>query len=205
MEPTELTFEYVSAKRPLVELRFEEGHGRTTANTGLSRVQAPQAQLTADRPTWSSNVPPGGGSHSLDFGGKAGEHAVDLPKESVEALEGLRSFTITAWINCVSNEEGSGGNRIVHMADTTGSQAGFDLVVTRDGRLKIGINEWPDNTQATSSPGLIPVDSNASQGNWRFIAVTYDATASGNHGSSVGRPPRRLVDKAISYGWPPWA
>ena len=32
--------------------------------------------------------------------------------------ERLRSFTITAWLNRTSDEEGPGGNRIIHTADT---------------------------------------------------------------------------------------
>ncbi len=201
MKPVELSFEYVPAGRPLVELRFDDGQGKTAVNTGVSHRQIPQAQLTSDRPAWSSNTPPGGGSHSLDFGSKPGEYAIDLAGQSAQALEGLKSFTVTAWINCVSSDEGPGGNRIVHMADTMGSRAGIDLVVTRDGRLKLGVNEWPDDTRAASSPGLVPVDSHVGQGNWRFIAVTYDATASGSHVKFyVGSPASEIrLDKAISY------
>ena len=51
------------------------------------------------------------------------------PMPPATALEGLRSFTITAWLNRTSDEEGPGGNRIVHMADTLGSRPGIDLVV----------------------------------------------------------------------------
>ena len=50
------------------------------------------------------------------------------------------------------------------MADTLGSRAGIDLVVTRNGQLKIGVNEWPDGTQAASEPGLIPDGSQRRQG-----------------------------------------
>jgi hypothetical protein len=113
----------------------------------------------------------------VDFGSRSGPFAGDLPAAAREALEGLRSFTITAWLNRTSDEEGPGGNRIVHMADTLGSRAGIDLVVTRDGRLKIGISEWPDQTPAASESGLIPVDRNAGKDNWRFTVVTYDSTA----------------------------
>ncbi|TVS20413.1 MAG: LamG domain-containing protein [Planctomycetaceae bacterium] len=147
----------------------------------LSEAVQGRVQLTAERSVWSTNTPPGGGSHSLDFGSKASPYAVDLPDAAREALEGLRSFTITAWLNRTSDEEGAGGNRIVHMADTLGSRAGIDLIVTRNGQLKIGVNQWPDGTQAASEPGLIPVDRNAGNDNWRFIAVTYDSTAAKEH------------------------
>ncbi|MHC1769742.1 MAG: DUF4038 domain-containing protein [Verrucomicrobiia bacterium] len=181
MKAAKVVFEYIPPGRPLVEIRSNEGQGRTTANAGTLRNLAERVQLTAERPVWSTNTPPGGGSHSLDFGSKAGQYAVDLPDATREALEGFKSFTITAWLNCTSDEEGPGGNRIVHMADTQGSRAGIDLVITRDGRLKIGVNEWPDGTQAASAPGLIPLDRNAGKDNWRFIAVTYDSTAATEH------------------------
>ncbi|MBE7499438.1 MAG: DUF4038 domain-containing protein [Verrucomicrobiales bacterium] len=181
MKATKVVFEQIPPGRPLVELRFNEGQGRTAANAGTLRNLAERVQLTAERPVWSTNTPPGDGSHSLGFGRKAGPYAVDLSDAAREALEGLRSFTITAWLNRTSDEEGPGGNRIIHMADTLGTRAGIDLVVTRDGRLKIGVNEWPDGTQAASEPDLIPVDRYAGKDNWRFIAVTYDSTAPKEH------------------------
>jgi len=201
MKVTKVVFEHIAPGGPLVELRFNEGQGRTAANTGTLRNLAEGVPLTAERPVWSTNTPPGGGSHSLDFGAKAGPYAVDLPDAAREALEGLRSFTITAWLNRTSDEEGAGGNRIVHMADTLGSRAGIDLVVTRNGQLKIGVNQWPDGTQAASEPGLIPVDRNAGDGNWRFIAVTYDSTAAKEHVKLyIGTTAADVrLHKAVSY------
>jgi hypothetical protein len=198
MTSAEVSFAYVSPGRPLVELHFDAAQGRTAMNTGTTHETA---RVTAQRPAWSSNTPPGGGSHSLDFGSKAGEYAVDLPREAAGAFEGLASFTIAAWVNCTSEEEGAGGNRIVHMADTLGSRAGIDLVFVRDGRLKIGVNEWPDATQAVGSPGLIPVDRGAGKDNWRFIAVTYDSTAKQDHVKLyIGSPTQDVrLDRAISY------
>lgn len=201
MEPTKWTFTYIPAGRPLVELAFDEPDGRSAANTGTARETIKHAKLTPQRPAWSTNTPVGGGSHSLDFGKKAGEHAVDLDRENGDVLEKLASFTITAWVNCVSRDEGPGGNRVVHMADTLGTKAGFDLVFVRDGRLKIGINEWPDNTKAVSSPGIIAVDEKARRDNWRFIAVSYDSTAQRDHVRFyVGSADRAAsLDKAVSY------
>jgi hypothetical protein len=126
---------------------------------------------------------------------------VDLPEETTRKLEELKSFTITAWVNRTSDEEGAGGNRIVHMADTMGTRAGIDLVVTRDGRLKLGVNEWPDATQAASAPNLIPVDPGAGKDNWRFIAVVYDSTAAKDHlRIYVGTAADDVrLHKAISY------
>lgn len=205
MTATKRVFEYVPPGRPLVEIRFNEGQARIAANAGTLRNLAQHVQLTAERPVWSTNTPPGGGSHSLDFGSKAGPYAVDLPDAAGEALEGLRSFTITAWLNRTSDEEGAGGNRIVHMADTLGSRAGIDLVITRAGQLKIGVNEWPDGTRAASEPGLIPLDPNAGKDNWRFIAITYDSTAAKEHVKLyVGTTTADVrMHTAVSYGQGP--
>ena len=71
---------------------------------------------------------------------------------------------------------GSGGNRIVTVSNHGGD--GFDLVVTGDGRLQLGVNEWPDGSPARSSAGQIPSDAVAPAANWRFFAVAYDATKS---------------------------
>ncbi len=54
----------------------------------LSEAVQGRVQLTAERPVWSTNTPPGGSSHSLDFGSKAGPYSVDLPDAAREALEG---------------------------------------------------------------------------------------------------------------------
>ena len=201
MPPTELPFEFIPADRPLLSLAFDEADGRSVKNAGTSRNTIEQAKLTADRPRWSKNTPPAGAPCSLDFGEEAGSYAVDLPEQAIDTLEGLTSFTITAWVNRTSAAEGAGGNRIVHMADTLGTKAGIDLVVTRDGQLKLGINEWPDNTKAVSSRGLLPVDANASQQNWRFIAVTYDATLPrDNVRFYIGSADEAVsLDQAISY------
>jgi hypothetical protein len=182
-------------------LTFDKTEGRIAANTGTARKTIEQASLTARRPVPSANTPPAGGSHSLDFGSEPGAYAVDLPDNAGDVLDGLASFTIAAWVNCTSDTMGAGGNRIVHMADTLGSQAGIDLVFVSDGRLKLGINEWPDRTKAVSSPGLIPVDRNASRDNWRFVAVTYDSTAEQDHVRFyIGSPDKETsLDRAIRY------
>jgi hypothetical protein len=201
MPPTELAFKFIPADRPLISLTFDEANGRSAKNAGTSRKTIEQANLTADRPRRSKNTPPAGAPGSLDFGGEAGSYAVDLPEQAIDALEGLVSFTITAWVNRTNAAAGAGGNRIVHMADTLGTKAGIDLVVTGDGQLKLGVNEWPDNTQAVSSTGLIPVDANASLKNWRFIAVAYDATIQRDHVRFyVGSVDEDAsLDKTISY------
>ena len=201
MNATRRSFEFVPAGQPRVELTFDKTEKRIAQNTGTARKTIAQAHLTARRPVPSANTPPAGGAHSLDFGNEPGAYAVDLPDDVDDVLEGLASFTIAAWVNCTSSTVGSGGNRIVHMAQTQGSQAGIDLVFVSDGRLKLGINEWPDHTKAVSSPGLVPVDRNASPDNWRFIAVTYDSTAEQDHVRFyIGSPDKEAsLDSAIRY------
>ena len=73
---------------------------------------------------------------------------------------------------------GSGGNRIVHMADTMGSRAGLDLVVEKKGELVLGVNAYPDVIPGSQpSRTRSPPTRKSKPDNWRFFAVTYDATA----------------------------
>jgi len=171
------TFIRRNAERPLVMLGFSENQGRTTANTGTTGETHPTASPTPDWPRWSTDSPAAGDGMSLDFGVKPGEYAVDLGSDAPELMQGLKSFTITGWLNCRSLDVGSGGNRIVHMADTMGSRAGLDLVVEKKGELVLGVNAYPDVSPARSRPNAISVDPKAGKDNWRFFAVTYDATA----------------------------
>jgi hypothetical protein len=171
------TFVRRNPGRPLVVLAFSEGRGQTAANTGASSDSHPTVTLTPKRPQWSTNAAPTGNGASLDFGNESGEYAVDLGSDAPESLRGMRSFTITGWVNCRSRKVGSGGNRIVHMADTMGSRAGLDLVVEKRGELVLGVNAYPDTSPARSRPDAISDDPDAGRDNWRFFAVTYDATA----------------------------
>jgi len=134
--------------------------------------------LTKGRPTLSPHVPPSGGSGSLDFGRQPAEVAVDLglnPLEALKVLKGLKSFTLSGWINCRETTTGSGGNRVV--TNINNGSDGFDLVFLKDGRLQLSVNQWPDRLPTKSSAGKIPVDSQAGFDNWRFFAATYDSTA----------------------------
>ncbi|MGI6302077.1 MAG: hypothetical protein ACOX52_13635 [Verrucomicrobiota bacterium] len=63
---------------------------------------------------------------------------------------------------------GSGGNRIVFTL--LERNAGIDLVHLADGRMRLSINEWPDNVQNDSSPGRLV------SGKWVCFRVSYDAT-----------------------------
>jgi hypothetical protein len=173
VSPARIGFEGYDTSRPVIELQFNEGQSRTTANTGTSAGAHAIARLTDDRLAWSASAP-SGGNGSLDFGADHADRAVELDGGPVAALGGLRSFTLTGWVNCRSAQVGSGGNRIVTAINHGGD--GFDLVMTGDGRLQLGVDQWPDGSPAKSSPGRIPADAEAPPANWRFFAVAYDAT-----------------------------
>jgi hypothetical protein len=152
----------------LISLRFNDGSGTIAANTGILPATF---KLTANKPIWSVNVPASGGSNSVDFGTNADAYAVES-NGIINGLKSLDAFTITGWLNCRSNEEGGGGNRIVSWINAGGD--GVDLVYNGDGALRVSVNEWPDNVQA-SSPGKITTDANGGEANWKFFAVTYNA------------------------------
>jgi len=197
--PARVTFEALDATRPIVELRFNEGRGQVTANTGSSARAHATAALTDKQLAWTTNTPPGGGPSALDFGVTSAARAVELTGEVVSALKGLKSFTLTGWVNCRSTQTGSGGNRIVTVINHGGD--GFDLVMLDDGRLQLGVNEWPDGSPAKSSPGQVPANANASSANWRFFAVTYDAArAPGEVKFYFGRADRgATLDTTVAY------
>ena len=92
---------------------------------------------------------------------------ISVGGKPIEALEGLRSFTILGWARASSLKTGSGGNRIAF--NLNGSRSGFDLVMLSDGRLRLSVNEWPDRIRNDSSPRRIKA------GEWVFFAVTYDS------------------------------
>ena len=164
---------YHGAATPLIKLDFSKTGERTTTNGGSSADEHRMAELTASVPRWTDDVAGRSDSAAVDFGRKAGEYAVDLQGGPVGALKGLRSFTITGWLNCRVAKAGSGGNRIVTTINNGGE--GFDLVFLADGSLQIGVNQWPDGVPARSSPGQISADAEAGHDNWRFFAVTYDS------------------------------
>ena len=188
---TSLSFEFTSVFHPLVSLHFDEKQG-ITASSGTS-----VATLTLQRPVWTTNVPPSGGTSALDFGVEPGNYAVDMTE--VSSLKRLKSFTITGWVNCRDNTVGSGGNRVVSWINHGGD--GVDLVFLENGSMQVGINAWPDGSPASSSAGQIPVDAEAKSSNWRFFAVTYDATLSVNHVRFYFGSPtdQAQLDRAVNY------
>lgn len=197
--PARIAFDVQDATRPIVELRFSEGRGQVTASTGNSARVAATAKLIGKQITWSTNTPPGGAPGALDFGSEPTACAAELEGETLNALKGLKSFTLSGWINCRSAKTGAGGNRIVTAINHGGD--GFDLVLLADGRLQLGVNAWPDGSSARSSPGRIPSDATTPAANWRFFAVTYDATCSSAHVKFYFGSPEReaTLDTTVSY------
>ncbi|MBN1420861.1 MAG: DUF5060 domain-containing protein [Planctomycetes bacterium] len=109
-----------------------------------------------------------GDDGSFDLGAGEPWKWVSAGEGPIEALEGLRSFTICGWIKAARLEIGSGGNRIAFNLNY--DRSGFDLVHLADGRLRLAVNEWPDRIANDSSPGkIVP-------GRWIFFAVAYDGT-----------------------------
>lgn len=107
---------------------------------------------------------------SYDFAEGEPWRWISIGQRPIEALEGLRSFTILGWANPTSLKISSGGNRIAFNLNY--SRSGFDLVHLQDGRLRLAVNEWPDGVSNDSSPGKLRA------GEWTFFAVTYDSTKS---------------------------
>ena len=110
---------------------------------------------------------------TYDFGDGEPWKWISVGDKPIEALEGLRSFTIIGWANPSSLKIGSGGNRIAFNLNY--NHSGFDLVYLQDGRLRLAVNEWPDRSQNDSSSKKLRI------GKWTFFAVTYDATKSKNN------------------------
>ena len=86
-----------------------------------------------------------------------------------------------------------------------GSRAGLDLVVEKKGELVLGVNAYPDASPARSRPKAISVDSKAGKDNWRFFAVTYDATATGDQVRFYFGDARRAAeqDRSVTYAQGP--
>jgi len=57
------------------------------ANTGTTSKDHPVANLTPDKPIWTNNVPPNGGSTALDFGTEIGEIGTQI--RTGEIIDGL--------------------------------------------------------------------------------------------------------------------
>jgi len=125
--------------------------------------------------------------------------AVGPEGKPMPQLEGLRSLTICGWTRPTRRPAGPVGNQLVF--NLNHSREGFDLVQLRDGRFRLGINEWPDKVDNDSSPRPIKA------GQWIFFAVTYDGTKqSDNVRWYIGDPTTpATLDRATSYAAGPTA
>ena len=129
---------------------------------------------------------------------------VQSGEATVEDIRGLRSFTVLGWLKPESLQVGSGGNRILYCLNT--DHSGIDLVCHADGRLRLAVNEWPDQISNDSSPGKLRI------GKWTFFAVTYDGTRAHDNVSWYFSPPldapgqaEVVLDCRISYNAGPLA
>lgn len=182
---------------PLFKLGFNENTGTTVNNAGSVNTTLAMSNTI---PAWSTNVPVNGGASSVDFGTTTGNYYIETDS-IINELTGLTNFTVTGWVNCRNSTTGSGGNRIVTWINNGGD--GVDIVYASDGSLKVGINQWPDNTTAISSQGMIPTDPNASSSNWRFFAVTYDAASSSLNIYFGDNTTEASIDKSLTYNQGP--
>lgn len=177
---------------PLISLGFNENGGSSVANAGS--VSATVSKTSS--PLWSTNVPANGGVSSVDFGTTTGNYYVESG-DVISQLAKLESFTVTGWVNNRNATLGSGGNRIVSWIYNGGN--GVDIVYASGGTLKVGINQWPDNTVAISSAGVIPTDAAAPASNWRFFAVTYNASTSTIQFYFGDNTTLASLDKSLNY------
>lgn len=181
------------APTPLVRLGFNENNGSVIYNEGYINIKFTKT----DPPSWSTNVPFNGGHSSLDFGTAYGNYYVESD-EVIKQLAGMTSFTVTGWVNCKSLTVGSGGNRIVSWISED-NKHGVDIVHDANGRLRVGINQWPDNSTAISSAGKITADLNASSTNWKFFAVTYESSTSTIQFYFGDNTTPASLDKTLTY------
>ncbi len=191
-----------------VFVSFSEG-GSTVTNLGNLAGYGVFA-VTGGYPVGSANVPTGpfaptDNIGSLDFGGIAagqGGRAVDLTNRIDNTVGPMTAFTITGWLNCSDLTEGWGGNRIAFALASPGG-AGFDLVQTANGALRLGVNQWPDAGAGGpfSSDGRITADPALGAANWVFFAVTYESAAPfGNVTYYFGSPDQAAeLDAALDY------
>jgi len=120
-------------------------------------------------------------------------------QKPMRQLEGLRSLTICGWVRPTRRPAGPVGNHLVFNLNQ--KREGLALVHLRDGRFRLGVNEWPDKVGCDSSPR--PIKS----GKWIFFAVTYDgASKSDNVRWYLGDPTTpAALDRTASYAAGPTA
>jgi hypothetical protein len=169
------------------------GDGSTVSNRGDLAGDGTLV-VTDAFPAFAANVPAGpqaptDNTTSMNFGAIGegqGGRAIDFTNPYGGTLGPLNAFTVTAWLNVRDLTVGWGGNRVA-FALSAPNGPGFDLVHLANGSLQLGINQWPDNTPALSSAGLLTADPAVGANNWVFVAVTYSGLADiGNVNFYVG-------------------
>lgn len=92
---------------------------------------------------------------------------------AVPDLASLTKFTITGWLNNMSNAlDGS-----VILSWLYSGSGGVELRYRSDGSLQMGINQSSTASGTPrSSSGKVTTSSTATAGNWVFFAVTFDST-----------------------------
>ncbi|NIL95869.1 MAG: PEP-CTERM sorting domain-containing protein [Planctomycetales bacterium] len=134
--------------------------------------------------TFSTTVPPvNSGGYSGSFDGSSG--AADFG--DIDALDGLSTITITAWIRMDTAGE-NGAGRIVHkrQGNTSGFETYYHLT---DNELEFVAKSGP----VFNGGGAIGF------GEWTFIAVTYDGVDTANFytgdGTTLSGPDPSVVAK----------
>lgn len=181
-----------SPPNPIVELRFGEGDGITSANDGIYGGTATFATVTTNTlPYFTNNIPvgtyaPAGNSYAVAMevvGGNTGGRAIDLITTNVNSSSVVGTLgndfsgvTVCAWLNARTLQAGSGGNRIANCFELATGRNGFDFIHNAQGNLCLSINQFPDNLPV--SRGAITADANLGVENWVFVAATWDPSLS---------------------------
>jgi hypothetical protein len=164
-----ITFTTLSAQSPLIKLSLDEDTGVNPVNLGSLNSSF---NRSSGIPVSATVIARGAGSFGFDV--NAGDYYVES-QGAIDGLKNLSAFTITGWINNQVQVAGSGGNRIVSWINNGGD--GVDLVYQSNGSLRLGVDQWPDNSPAFSSPNKVTTLNNPTlqSTNWVFFAVTYQS------------------------------
>ncbi|MGC3948379.1 MAG: fibronectin type III domain-containing protein [Chryseolinea sp.] len=156
---------------PTVLLPLSEANG--VQPVAFGKAKGYTFKRSPNLPTSTTNVPAKvGGANAFDFGVVPGNNFVQ--SDAVIPSLTSDSFTLTGWVNCKSSTAGSGGNRIISWINNGGD--GVDLVYQSNGSLRVGIDQWPDFSPATSSPNKVTTNASGVNSNWIFFAVTFTRT-----------------------------
>jgi len=170
-----------------VAIVADAGPGEPIVRVGLKTGQTP-IKLVGDITQRDD------GTFNLPASNPTGWIVVGPGGRPLKTLEGLRSFTICGWARATALVTGKGGNRIAFNLNY--NRNGFDLVQHRDGKLRLAVNQWPDNARNDSSRGKIVA------GKWVFFAVAYDGTKASNNVRWYFGGPKTpaTLDRTVSYG-----